>query len=200
LLSAMLTADVGGRPMTDAELEGMFLLLAEAGHETTANALTTTVKYLAEHPDVRRVMAADADAYAAAVEEFVRFASPVRALARTTTRDVKVRGRTIPAGSQVALMFSSGSHDEDQFVDPDVCDFTRDASSHLAFGGGIHRCIGEHLARLEMRVVIRELLRRIPEFELDGEPTKSWWPTVGYPSLPIRFPVLGAASRPYPIW
>jgi cytochrome P450 len=195
VLSAMLAADVGGRPMTDAELEGMFLLLAEAGHETTANALTTTVKYLAEHSDVRRVMAADEDAYAAAVEEFVRFASPVRALARTTTRDVEVRGRTIPAGSQVALMFSSGSHDEDQFIEPDVCDFTRDASSHTAFGGGIHRCIGEHLARLEMRIVIRELLRRIPDFELDGEPIKSWWATVGYRSLPIRFPVPASTQR-----
>ena len=193
-LTAMLTADIGGRPMTEAELEGMFLLLGKAGHETTANALGTTIRYLADHPNVRRRMRDDPEALEAGIEEFLRHASPVRALARTTTRDVEVGGRVIPAGSQVALMFNSGSHDEEVFPDPDVCDFSRDTSAHLAFGRGIHRCLGEHLARLEMRVVLTEFLRRIPDFELSGEPSIALWPTTGYMSLPIRFPVGESAS------
>jgi cytochrome P450 len=123
----------------------------------------------------------------AAIEEFLRYTAPVRGLARTTTRDVEVGGRTIPEGSQVALMFSSGGRDEEVFTDPDTCDFARDASKHVTFGRGIHRCLGEHLARLEMRVVLSELLGRIPDFELDGTPLPALWPNSGYRSLPVRF-------------
>lgn len=194
-LSAMLAADIGGRPMTGEELEGMFILLGKAGHETTANALGTTIRYLAENPEARRQLGADPGLIDVAIEEFLRYSSPVRGLARTATRDVEVGGRAIPAGSQVALMFNSGSHDAGVFPDPEVCDFSRDTSAHLAFGRGIHRCLGEHLARLEMRVVLSEFLRRIPDFELSGEASKSLWPTTGYRTLAIRFPVpAGTAS------
>jgi cytochrome P450 len=187
VLTAMLNADIDGRPMTAEELNGMFLLLAEAGHETTANALVGSALYLAQNPETRRWLAGQPEIPAGAIEELLRYTAPVRGLARTTTRDVEIGGRVIPEGAQVALMFSSGSRDEEVFEDPDTCDFTRDASKHLTFGRGIHRCLGEHLARVEMQVVLSELLRRIPDFELVGTPVPALWPNSGYRSLPVRF-------------
>jgi cytochrome P450 len=187
VISAMLAAEIDGRPMTPDELTGMFLLLAEAGHETTSNALISSFYYLAEHPQQRAWLVDQPEITPEIIEEFLRYCAPVRGLARTATRDVVIGGRDIPAGSRVVLMFASGSRDEKVFDNADECLFGRDAVNHTTFGKGIHRCLGEHLARLEMKVVLSEFLRRIPDFKIAGPVQPAMWPTTGYRSLPVRF-------------
>lgn len=188
VLTAMLESDVDGRKLSDEELRGMFLLLTIAGHETTTNALSSIIRYLAEHPNDRRRLSEDNSLMPKAVEEFLRFVAPVRAGARTTSRDVEIGGRVIPQDSRVVMMFASGSQDAKHFDQPDVCDFARQGvGTHLTFGTGAHRCVGEHLARLELRVVLEELLRRVPDFTVSGTPTPSLWPVNGYSKLRISF-------------
>lgn len=187
LMSAMLAGEIDGRPLNDGEIQGMFVLLLTAGHETTSNNLSSAMRHLASRPDQRERLRADPDLMPSAVDEFVRLGSPVQGLARTTTRDVEVDGTTIPAGSPVVLMFASGSRDESVFDDADECVLDRDTRKHLSFGSGIHRCIGEPLARIEMRVVLTEWLRRVESWDVAGEPEPAMWPAIGYHKLPITF-------------
>jgi cytochrome P450 len=192
VMSAMLAADIDGRPMTEHEIHGMFMLLAEAGHETTANSISSSMHHLATHPEQRDLLAAEPERIPGVIEEFLRFTGPTRSLARTTTREVELGGRTIPAGERVTLMFSSGSRDEAVFASPDECRFDRDASNHVTFGVGLHRCIGEHLVRRELRIALEVLLRRLPGFEVDGPTEPAVWPMRGYRALPLRFAAVGA--------
>ncbi|MFR9802224.1 cytochrome P450 [Pseudonocardia sp. RS010] len=193
IVDAMLRSEVDGRPLTDNEIRGTFTLIFSAGHQTTADALTTSMIYLAKNPEDRHRLAQNPDLLPAATVEFIRLAAPIRALARTAVKDTEVEGRLIKAGEPVTLMFGAGSRDEKVFDNPDAFDPARDNRRHLAFGTGIHRCIGEELAKLEVRVVLQELLRRIPDWELDGEGDRSSWPTNGYHKLPVTFPVAGGA-------
>lgn len=193
VVHAMLGSRVDGRPWTDAEMRGTFTLLFAAGHQTTADALAYAIRHLATHPDDRRRLRDDPGLLPQATVEFVRLSSPIRSLARTTTRDVELRGRTIPAGSPVTLMWGAASRDEAVFDEPDEFRPERDNRRHLSFGSGVHRCLGEELAKLEIRVVLRELLRRIPDFALDGDGVRSSWPTNGWHSLRLTFQPGGAA-------
>jgi cytochrome P450 len=188
VITAMLQADIDGRRLTIEELRGIFLLLIVAGHETTTNALSSILVHLSEHPEQRARLANEPDLMPKAIEELLRYIAPVRAGARTTTREVALGGRTIPKDAPVVMMFASGSRDAERFPNPDQCDFDRPgAAKHLAFGTGVHRCLGEHLARMELRVVLRELLRRIPDFEVKGTPARSMWPVQGFTSLELTF-------------
>lgn len=186
VVEAMLHAEIDGRPWTDDEILGTFTLLFSAGHSTTADALSYSIRFLAEHPEVRRRLAANPELVPKAVVEFVRLAAPIRALARTTTKDIELRGRVIPGGEPVVMMWGSGSRDEDVFENPDDFLLERDNRRHLSFGFGIHRCLGEELAKLEMTVVLQEILRKIPDFDLDGELSNNAWPANGYDTLYIR--------------
>ena len=190
VISAMMRADVGGRQLTADELRNILQLLVLAGHETTSNALSSIFAYLAQHPDQRAQLAQDTDLLPKAIEEFLRYMAPVRAGARTTTREVELSGRTIPKDAPIVMMFASASRDANRFPYPDECDFGREgAAKHLAFGVGVHRCVGEHLARLELRVVLREVLRRIPDFALKegSSPVPAMWPLQGFTSLELAF-------------
>jgi cytochrome P450 len=189
VVGAMLRSEVDGRPWTDNEIRGTFTLLFSAGHQTTADALTYAFRHLATHPEDRRRLVENPELLTDAVVEFVRLSAPIRVLARTTTRDVEIRGRTIPAGSPVTMMWGAASRDEDVFDEPDEFRPDRDNRRHMSFGSGIHRCLGEELAKLEIRVVLQEFLRRIPDFELEGEGQRASWPTNGYHSMHLRFPV-----------
>lgn len=189
VVDAMLQAEIDGRPWTENEIQGTFVLLFSAGHQTTADALSYAMHHLATHPEDRRRLCEHPELIANAVVEFVRLSAPIRALARTTTREVEVNGRTIPEGQPVVMMWGSGSRDEEVFDHPDEFDIDRDNRKHLCFGFGIHRCLGEELARLEISVVLREFLARIPDFELAGDSVQSSWPANGFHNLPIRFPI-----------
>jgi cytochrome P450 len=163
-------------PLTQREFDTYFLLLAAAGNETTRHTITHGLLALLEHPDeldkLRR--AGDDDALRrSAAEEMLRWATPVHHFRRTATVDTELHGTAIAAGDKVTTWFVSGNRDEDVFDEPDRFDITRTPNRHMAFGpGGIHHCMGAHLARLEIRIAFEELLRRVDAIELTGPPER----------------------------
>jgi len=181
LLTFLLEAEVDGGTMTDEERLGCSILLLIAGIDTTWSTLGSSLWYLAQDADARRLVARDRSAIGPAVEELLRVFAPT-SVARITTTEVVVGGCPIAAHQPVLLPFPSANHDERQFEDPDRVVLDRSPNRHLAFGSGIHRCLGAHLARMEMRVALEEFLGRIGEFRLaDGD-------AVEWKAGPIRGP------------
>ncbi|MFO0690199.1 MAG: cytochrome P450 [Myxococcota bacterium] len=174
-------------PMTSDELTGFCVLLLVAGLETTASLIATGSLRLAQHPDQRVRLVRDPSAIPNAVEEMVRFDSPIPGNARTLTRDIERHGRKMPAGAKVLLLYAAANRDEREFPGGDRFDVERPIDRHVAFGHGIHFCLGASLARLEARVAFEELLRRFPDHDLA---TQCRWtqlvPTRSPVSLPIR--------------
>lgn len=173
LVSALVTANVDGERLSGRQLGSFFSLLLVAGIETTRNAIALGLKLLTEHPDQRALLLADLDGrLPGAVDEMVRFATPIRQFRRRVTRDVEWRGHTLRADDRVVLFYVSANRDEDVFPEPDVFDVTRAPNAHVGFGGGgAHFCLGAHLARTEMKAMFGELLQRLPEVRMSGEPT-----------------------------
>ena len=169
LVSALVAAEVDGEHLADDEILGFCFLLIVAGTETTTNLLGLGALALAANPDQRATLCADPSLLPSAIEEILRWGSPVQGLARTTTADVERHGVTIPHGAKVQLLYGSANRDEREFPDPDRFDVTRRIERHLAFGHGVHFCLGAALARLEATVVFEELLRRAPEWQIDAE-------------------------------
>jgi cytochrome P450 family 142 subfamily A polypeptide 1 len=139
------------------------------GDETTRHVISGGMLALLERPDQADVLLSNDDAMSIGVEELLRWVSPVKNMARTVTRDVEVRGQQLRAGDQLILFYPSANRDEDVFVEPDRLDVRRDPNPHLAFGFGSHFCLGASLARLELTVMFREVLRRLPDIRLAGE-------------------------------
>jgi len=171
LTSQLLTASVDGQTMSDQELASFFVLLVAAGNETTRNAISHGMRALSENPDQRRKWAADFEALApTAVEEIVRWASPVIHFRRTTTRDTELGGQKLREGEKIVLWYNSANRDEAVFADPYRFDVTRTPNEHVGFGGpGAHHCLGANLARREITCVFRELFRRLPDLEIRGK-------------------------------
>jgi hypothetical protein len=167
LLSVLVAADPDGEPMSDEELLGFCFLLLVAGHETSTNLLSNALALLAREPDQRQLLVDDPSLVPAAVEEVLRYESPVQCLSRSLSRDVTLHGTTMRAGDAVLLLFASANRDERAFPGADRFDVTRQTDQHLAFGRGIHFCLGSALARLEARVVLEELLARFPSYRVD---------------------------------
>jgi cholest-4-en-3-one 26-monooxygenase len=166
LVSALLGPD-GALPVTDAEFEGLVLLLLSAGNETTRNAIAHGLLAFAQHPEQWDALRADLPATLdSAVEEIIRWASPVNYMARTATEDVEHHGQPIRKGDKVALLYASANRDETAFTDPDRFDVRRDPNHHLAFGFGPHFCLGANLARIELRALLEVLAPRISALEL----------------------------------
>ncbi len=192
LMSILANASEGGEHIDDYALLHESLLLLIGGNETTRNVISAAMAELLRHPDQRRKLAADPGKIPVAVEEFLRWASPIVNMNRTATHDVELCGRTIRAGDKVLLLYPSANRDEDVFIEPDRFDVERDPNPHVAFGGhGAHHCLGANLARLEIRVLFEELLRRIPEVELAAGATIEHTPSNfvrGIHHLPIEFP------------
>jgi cytochrome P450 len=185
LISALLDAEVDGERLAPGEVLGFTLILLAAGFETTKNLFGNAAWLLDEHRDVRARAVADPALMPQVVEEVLRFESPVIGLARMTTCDVEVRGVLIPEGSRVQMNYASANRDDRAFVDAEVFDIDRPDQRHIAFGHGIHFCLGAALARLEGRVGLEELLRRFPDYEvLEHERLGSAY-IRGFSSLPI---------------
>jgi cytochrome P450 len=159
-------AEYAGRPLTDEEMRGYGVLTMTAGQETTVNGIGNSLWYLGTHPEERSRLASKPEGIASAVEEFLRFLSPIQLLGRTTTGDVEVSGTVIPGGSTVAMCYGSANRDESVFENADTYVPDRAYNPHIAFGAGPHACLGAHLARVEMKVVLEEVLRRIPGYDL----------------------------------
>ena len=175
LVSALVTSEVDGEKLTPQELASFFILLVVAGNETTRNAIAHGLATLSEHPDQMARWQADLDGLApTAVEEIVRWASPVIHFRRTVTRDgVRLGDQEFSEGDKVVLWYWSGNRDEDVFADPHTFDLGRTPNDHVGFGGpGPHYCLGAHLARREITVMFGELLRRLPDIRAVGEPAR----------------------------
>jgi cytochrome P450 len=173
ILSALVAAEVDGEKLNRDQLNEFFLLLAIAGNETTRNTLSHGILALSEHPDQRALLARDPEAVKPAVEELLRWATPVTHFRRTVTRDVEIRGQHIPADDWVLIHYLSANRDEDVFDRPDEFDITRADAGHAAFGGGgVHFCLGAQLARLELRVMIEELYPNVPGLTVTGPPDR----------------------------
>jgi cytochrome P450 len=159
-----------GEPLSDRDFDNYFLLLVVAGNETTRHAITHSMRALIDHPAEADRLRENPDLMPTAVEEFLRWASPVYHFRRTATRDVEMRGKQIKEGDKVVLWFASGNRDEDVFADPYRFDVTRTPNDHVTFGkGSPHFCLGNALARLEIRIMFEELLPRLADIRLAGE-------------------------------
>jgi cytochrome P450 len=189
LVSALVTANIDGEQLTSAELASFFILLVVAGNETTRNALSHALMLLTEYPDQRALLLADLEnRLGGAVEEIVRYASPVIFMRRTLTRDYAMNGQDYREGDKVVLFYYSANRDESVFADPERFDITRSPNPHVGFGGaGPHFCLGSHLARRELTVMLRELLTRVPDITA-GEPDRLLSSFInGIKRLPCQF-------------
>jgi cytochrome P450 len=173
ILSALLVAEVDGKRLNGDQLNEFFMLLAIAGNETTRNTLSHGILALSAHPEQQASLARDRAAVKPAVEELLRWATPVMHFRRTVTRDIEIRGQQIPAGDWVLMHYLSANRDEDVFARADEFDITRPDAGHAAFGGGgTHFCLGAQLARLELRVMLEELYANVPTLMVTAEPDR----------------------------
>jgi methyl-branched lipid omega-hydroxylase len=172
LVSALATANIDGEQLTPAELASFFILLVVAGNETTRTAISHALNLLSEHPDQRELLMADFEGrIGPAVEEIVRYVSPVIWMRRTLTRDTVMNGHAYREGDKTVLFYQAANRDETVFADPDRFDITRSPNPHVGFGSaGPHFCLGAHLARREITAMLRELLTRVPDIRAAGEP------------------------------
>src|SRR5205085_1821917 len=174
LTSALIHAEVDGERLTDQEVGSFFVLLVAAGNETTRNAISHGMKALSDNPDQKRAWMADFERIApTAVEEIVRWASPVIHFRRTAMRDTEISGQPIREGEKVVMWYNSGNRDESVFDAPHDFRVTRSPNEHVGFGGpGPHFCMGAHLARREITVMFRQLFRRLPDLEITAPPSR----------------------------
>jgi methyl-branched lipid omega-hydroxylase len=190
LISSLVTANVDGEQLTSAELASFFVLLVVAGNETTRNALSHALMLLTEYPEQRALLLADIEGrLGGAVEEIVRYTSPVIFMRRTLTRDYTMNGQDYHEGDKAVLYYYSANRDEAVFRDPEQFDITRSPNPHVGFGApGPHFCLGAHLARRELTVMLRELLTRVPDITAAGEPDRLLSSFVnGIKRLPCQF-------------
>jgi cytochrome P450 len=195
LLSALVNTEVDGEQLSGDELASFFILLSVAGHETTRTALSHGITHLSQHPDQRALLLADMDkVMPTAVEEIVRYSSPVVWMRRTVTQDTVLSGHEFHTGDKVIMYYGSANRDEAVFANPDVFDVTRDPNPHVGFGGpGPHFCLGAHLARREITLMLRELYTRLPDLELAGPPEQLRSNFInGVKRLPVSFTPGGA--------
>ncbi|MBM9458892.1 cytochrome P450 [Nocardioides sp. zg-536] len=187
IVTKLVTADVDGNGLTDDEFGFFVILLAVAGNETTRNAITHGMKAFIDHPEQWELFKATRPD--TAVDEIIRWATPVTVFQRTAKRDLEIGGRQVRAGERVGLLYASANFDEDVFTDPFTFDITREHNPHQAFGGhGAHYCIGANLARLEIKLIFDALADRDARISLAGEPVKlrsSW--INGVKEMPVSY-------------
>jgi methyl-branched lipid omega-hydroxylase len=190
LTTSLVQADVDGERLSSAEIASFFILLAVAGNETTRNAISHGVLALTRYPEQRQKWWADFDGVShSAVEEIVRWASPVIYMRRTLTDDIELNGIQMAAGDKVTLWYCSANRDESKFANPWMFDVARNPNPHLGYGGGgAHFCLGANLARREIRVMFEELHREIPDIVATDEPARLLSPFIhGIKRLPIAW-------------
>jgi methyl-branched lipid omega-hydroxylase len=173
LTTALVTTEVDGERLTHQEIASFFILLLVAGNETTRNAISQGILALAEHPEQRARWMADPSIDKTAVEEIVRWTSPITWMRRTATQDGEVNGHRFSAGDKFLLFYAAANRDPELFADPHVLDLARDPNPRVGFGGhGPHFCLGAHLARREIAVTFRQLFEQLPDLEVTGEPAR----------------------------
>ncbi len=187
----------GDEAWSNEELLGFVFVLTIAGLDTVAAAIGFTMRHLALNPDLRRSLIADPALVGPVVEEVLRLEPPAPDVHRVTTQDVEVCGVRIPAGASVLVYLGTANREPDRYQNADAFDLAHSGLGHMTFGGGIHRCLGSHLARRELRLVVEEFHKLIPEYEIaPGFEPEVKWPagTLRLASLPLRFPVTRGRS------
>lgn len=181
-------AVIDGEPISDRNAAGYYIIVAAAGHDTTSASTAGAMWALAKDPEQFARIKADRSLLPGLIEEAIRWTTPVQHFMRTAAEDCEIGGQRIAKDDWLMLCYVSGNHDERVFPDPDRFDASRGPNRHVAFGAGVHQCLGLHLARLEMRILFDELLDRIDSVELAGTPQRASSTFVGGPkTLPIRF-------------
>ncbi len=196
MLSQLLAAEVDGEPVSEELIVGEAALLLVAGVDTTWSAIGSSLFHLASHPEDRLRMSSEPEIWPLAIEELLRFYSPVT-MARIASEDTEVGGCPVSAGDRVLLNFPAANRDETAFDHADQFIIDREKNRHLAFGVGIHRCAGSNLARMELRVALEEWMAAIPEFELEDADAVTWagGQVRGPRSVPVVFPASDAGTR-----
>ncbi len=190
LASAIANGKINGEPLSDMDTASFYVIVASAGHDTTKDAISGGMRALIENPDQLQRLRENMDLMPLAVEEMIRWATPVKEFMRTATADTEVRGVKIAKGESVYLAYVSGNRDEDVFDDPSKFDIGRDPNKHVSFGYGVHFCLGAALARMEMNSFFTELVPRLKSVELAGPPELSATTFVGgLKHLPIRYEI-----------
>ena len=201
LITYLATAESEGEGLTEEEVLDTCLLILFGGLDTTAAAISHAALYLDEDREARSRLIREPGLLRSAVEEFVRFYTPVQALARTVTRDTELGGQDLTAGDKLWMIWASANRDETAFPDPDRVILDRYPNRHLGFGVGIHRCLGMHLARLMFRVALEEILRRMPDYRVSPDADLARFPDAsvvyGLLHLPVTFPA-GTRRVPEP--
>ena len=188
LASVIANGAVNGQPLGHLEAMSYYIIAATAGHDTTSNTTAGALWALCDHPEQFRKLKADLSLIPGHVEESIRWETPVKHFMRTATDDTELAGQKISKGDWLMLCYPSGNRDEAHFTDPYSYDIARTPNKHVAFGYGAHVCLGQHLARMEMRILWEELLPRLESLELDGTPTRTAASFVcGPKSVPIRY-------------
>ncbi|NDZ95867.1 cytochrome P450 [Streptomyces sp. SID6673] len=188
MASTISNATIDGEPLSDIDTVSYYALIATAGHDTTSSTISGGLKALIDHPDERRRLTADLDLMPSATEEMIRWVTPVKAFMRTAAEDTEVGGVPISAGDSLLLSYASGNRDADCFTEPFRFDVGREINKHVAFGFGVHFCLGAALARMEVNSFFTELLPRLEQVDLAGEPESTATTFIGgLKHLPIRF-------------
>jgi cytochrome P450 len=186
--SLILSLTVDGAPIGEQEFLCFMSTLVMAGLDTTANAGANMLQLLAARPELREELIREPARIALAVEELLRYITPLPALARVTTEPVELGDVAIPAGERVQMVFIAGNHDPAEFECPEEIRFDRSPNRHLAFGAGPHRCLGAHLARLELRILLEEVLRLLPDYQVVSDGVQRYSGiTRGISALPVTF-------------
>lgn len=201
LLTRLVQAEVDGERLAQTEILGFFQLLLLAGSETTTNLVNNAIICFIENPDQLARLNAAPDLLPSAIEEVLRYRSPLQWMFRLTRRDVDLHGQTIPAGKLVLAMIGSANRDPKQFHDANRFDISRDPNPHVAFGHGIHFCLGAALARMEARIALSDLIARLRNFQFASPDVSRWEPRKGLhvhgpTRLPIRFEPGKRATAP----
>jgi cytochrome P450 len=188
LASAIANGNIDGEPLSDVDTASYYVIVASAGHDTTKDAISGGLHALIQNPGELDRLRSDPALMGTAVEEMIRWSTPVKEFMRTATADTTVRGVDIAKGESVYLAYVSGNRDEEVFDEPFRFDVSRDPNKHVAFGYGVHFCLGAALARMEMNSLFTELIPRLDSIELAGEPELSATTFVGgLKHLPIRY-------------
>jgi len=196
IITKLLSADIDGDQLNEMDFNLFFLLLAVAGNETTRNAISHGMNAFLENPDQYQLLVDKPDLIDSAVEEILRWASPVLYFRRNVTEDTEFKGQPLKAGEKVSIWYVSANRDEDVFEDPFRFDITRQPNDHIAFGGGgPHHCLGANLARMELKLFFEELTRKVPLVESEGRPVRLRSNFIGgIKHLPVKFESAGRVA------
>lgn len=174
MLRILLRSRIDDEPLPRDDIVDTLFLNVLGGADTTNSVIATSLLHLSKNADDRERLSKDSEAIELAIDEFLRMESPIQGLARTTTQEVVLGGQTIPAGEKLLLCYGAANRDPNEFPDPDTLVLDRPNNRHLAFGSGTHRCLGVHLARLQIRVAVEQILERIPDFKVTAGREVEW--------------------------